>query len=424
MRNPFRRWGWTRQGDEKRMLDTSSVSWPTNPLAAPAALNENGALQLSPVLAAGRLLAATISSVPLYTYRRVGDQTQRIPNGALFTQPCAQGTLHDWVFRSVTGLAYRGNAIGVVTARDYYEYPTKVEWLDPALVLCEDRLRMTPLGEPGSFTNPKFSYLGETIPSEDVVHIPWFQLPGRVWGLSPIGAYAVTVSTGLSAQQFSDDWFRSGGVPPGRFKNVNQTVDQSQANVIKRRVVESIRSHEPIVYGKDWDYEPFTISPNEAQFVQTMRLTASQIAAIYGIPPEMIGGETGGSMSYSSPEQRQIELVQFSLLPWLSLLESHLSALLPRGQFVKFDADVLVRADMKTRIEAYEKMRLIGYDSVDGIRAMENEAPLPNGAGSDYTPLPLAAGKPVAVPAIREREGEYEDGRLRLIRNEKGTSHG
>jgi phage portal protein BeeE len=72
--------------------------------------------------------------------------------------------------------------------------------------------------------------------------------------------------------------------------------------------------------------------------VQTMRLTASQIASIYGIPPEMIGGETGGSMSYSSPEQRQIELVQFSLLPWLALLESHLSNLLPRGQYVKFDA--------------------------------------------------------------------------------------
>ncbi|MFJ5644052.1 phage portal protein [Streptomyces sp. NPDC093223] len=396
-------------------MDASTMSWPVDPLASPAALNEDGALRLGPVLAAGRLLAATISGMPLCVYRQMGDAKQELAPPSLFVQPSAQGTLHDWVFRAVTSLAYRGNAIGVVTARDYLEYPTEIEWLDPACVLCEDRL--APMGEPGSFTNPKFSYLGERLPNEDVVHIPWFQLPGRVWGLSPIGAYAVTVSTGLAAQQFSDDWFRSGGVPPGRFKNSMQTVDQKDANVIKRRLVQAIRSHEPIVYGKDWEYEPFTVSPNEAKFVETMRLTASTIASIYGIPPEMIGGETGGSMSYSSPEQRQIELVQFSLLPWLALLESHLSALLPRGQYVKFDPDVLIRADLLTRFEVHEKKRLIGWDNIDGLRALEDEPPLPGGAGQDYTPLPIASNAVISPPAIRSEN----PGPLRLIRKD-GTN--
>ncbi|MER6534695.1 phage portal protein [Streptomyces sp900105755] len=410
MRNPFR-----RRGSERRAIDSSTTSWPADPLAAPAALNEDGALRLGPVLAAGRLLASTISGMPLCVYRQMGDTKQELPLPSLLTQPSAVGTLHDWVFRAVTSLAYRGNAVGVVTARDYLEYPTEIEWLDPAFVLCEDRLAS--MGEPGSFTNPKFSYMGERLPNEDVVHIPWFQLPGRVWGLSPIGAYAVTVSTGLAAQQFSDDWFRSGGVPPGRFKNTTQVLDQNDANIIKRRLVQAIRSHEPIVYGKDWEYEPTTVSPNEAQFVQTMRLTASTIAAIYGIPPEMIGGETGGSMSYSSPEQRQIELVQFSLLPWLALLESHLSALLPRGQYVKFDPDVLIRADLKTRFEVHEKKRLIGWDNIDGLRAQEDEAPLPNGAGQDYTPLPIASNATISPPAIRSDD----PGPLRLIRKD-GTN--
>lgn len=417
MRNPFR--GLLRHGEEKRMIDSSTVSWPADPLASPVAVTEEGALRLGPVLAAGRLLAATISGMPLCVYRKMGDTKQELPLPSLLTQPSAQGTLHDWVFRAVTSLAYRGNAVGVVTARDYLEVPTEIEWLDPAFVLCEDRLAS--MGEPGSFTNPKFSYLGERLPNEDVVHIPWFQLPGRVWGMSPIGAYAVTVSTGLAAQKFSDDWFRAGGVPPGRFKNSMQTVDQKDANVIKRRLVQAIRSHEPIVYGKDWEYEPFTISPNEAQFVQTMRLTASTIASIYGIPPEMIGGETGGSMSYSSPEQRQIELVQFSLLPWLALLESHLSALLPRGQYVKFDPDVLIRADLKTRFEVHEKKRLIGWDNIDGLRALEDEQPLPGGAGQDYRPLPIAAGATISPPAIRSDEPF----KPRLIRTQEGIEdHG
>jgi HK97 family phage portal protein len=412
-----------RRPAEKRVLDASAVSWPTDPLAAPAALNEDGALRLAPVLAAGRLLAANIAGIPMQVYRQVGDEARRLPTPSLFTQPCAQGTLHDWIFRAVTSLAYRGNAVGVVTARDSLEYPTRIEWLDPANVLCEDRVQLVPLGDPGSFTNPIWNYLGVRVRSEDIVHIPWFQLPGRVWGMTPIGAYAVTVSTGLAAQKFSDDWYRSGGVPPGRFKNATQQVEQNEANIIKRRLVQAIRSHEPIVYGADWDYEPFAISPNEAQFVQTMRLTASTIASIYGIPPEMIGGETGGSMSYSSPEQRQIELVQFSLLPWLTLLESHLSALLPRGQYVKFDPDMLIRADLKTRFEVYEKQRLIGYDNIDGIRSREDLPPLPNGAGKDFTPMPLAAGVPVGVPTVRSDDDEGEDGRLRLVSNRR-RDHG
>jgi len=423
MRNPFRSRRPEQQSPrpEERLLDSSTVSWPTESLSAPAAVNEDGALRLGAVLAAGRLLAANIASVDLGVYRQAGGAQQQLPLPSLFTQPCAQGTLFDWVFRAVTSLAYRGNAVGVVTARDYLEYPTAVEWLDPANVMCEDRVRLAPLGAPGSFTNPRFYYLGELLPNEDVVHIPWFQLPGRVWGLSPLGAYAVTVSTGLSAQKFSDDWYRSGGVPPGRFRNTAQTVDQKDATIIKQRLVQAIRSHEPIVYGKDWEYDPFTISPNEAQFVQTMRLSASQIAAIYGIPPEMIGGETGGSMSYSSPEQRQIELVQFALLPWLSLLESHLSALLPRGQCVKFDADRLIRADEKTRFEVHEKKRLIGYDNIDGIRAEENKPPLPDGKGQDYTPLPIAAGAKVSVPPIRSDQAPEQA--LHLIKPRRGN-HG
>lgn len=425
MRNPFRGLRGPRGQDqeEERLLDSTSVSWPTQPLSAPGALNEDGALRLGAVLAAGRLLAANLSAVDLRVYRQVGDVQQQLPLPSLFNQPCAVGTLHDWVFRMVSSLAYRGNAVGVVTARDYLEYPTAVEWLDPANVLCEDRLQLAPLGAPGSFTNPKFFYLGELLPREDVVHIPWFQLPGRVWGLSPLGAYAVTVSTGLSAQKFSDDWYRSGGVPPGQFRNSNQTVEQKDATLIKQRLVSAIRSHEPIVYGKDWEYTPFTISPNEAQFVETMRLTASQIASIYGIPPEMIGGETGGSMSYSSPEQRQIELVQFALLPWLSLMESHLSMLLPRGQFVKFDADRLIRADEKTRFEVHEKKRLIGYDNIDGIRADENLPPLPDGKGQDYTPLPIAAGAKVSVPPIRSLDGGQPDAQLHIVKTPRGN-HG
>ncbi|MGQ4513688.1 phage portal protein [Streptomyces sp. DW26H14] len=417
MRNPFR--GLFRRTDaptEKRDIGIGDASWPVAGFSSPGAESLHGALRLGPVFAAGRLLSTSIASMPLHVYRTVGERKQRLPLPSLFTSPSATGELHDWVQRAVLSLVYRGNAVGVVTQRDYLEYPTQIEWLDPASVWVQDTM---PMGQRGSYTDPVWTYCGVELPNEDVVHIPWFPLPGRVWGLPPLMAYATTVSTNLAAQKFSDDWFQSGGVPPGTFANAAQTVEQEAAAVIKRRLVQAIRSHEPIVYGKDWTYTPITVSPAEAQFVQTLNLGATQIAAIYGIPPEMIGGETGGSMSYSSPEQREIELIQFGLLPYLTKLEAHLSALLPRGQSARFDADAMIRTDIATRWSVYEKQRLIGARNIDEIRGDENLPPLPNGKGEDYTPLPIQAGVAVTPPTVRSDD----EGRLRLIRSEE-KDHG
>jgi len=426
MRNPFRRWGWTRGGTgaarrmaEQRDLGPGDVPWPVDDLASPAAVSEHGALRLTPVFAAGRLLASSVASLPIKQYRRVGDATTKLALSSLFQKPSSQGTIDDWLWRAMTSLVYRGNAVGLITERDWLEYPTKIEWLNPADVLVQDGM---PMGQRGSFTDPVWSYCGVEIPAYDIVHIPWMTMPGRVWGLSPIAAYAVTVSTGLAAQRFVDDYFRSGGQPPGHFRNTQQTLDQKQAGIIKRRLVASIRSHEPIVYGKDWEYKPITISVQEAQFCETQRLTATQVAAIYGIPPEKIGGETGGSYTYSSPEQRQIEFIQDALLPYLVKLENHLSALLPRGQFIKFNADALIRVDILTRHSVYEKSRLIGLNNLDELRAREDEAPLPDGKGQDYTPLPIQAGSNITVPQIRGTDRPPDPG-LRLVTIPRGN-HG
>jgi len=394
LRNPFR--GMFRR--EERSIGPETMSFPSAPLADPSALSVDGALRLAPVFAAGRLLASAVSTLPLQRYRKVGDRREKLPQTGFFENPAMVGTYRDWIFKSMTSLVYQGNAVGVVIERDDLEYATKIEWLNPADVRVDDSM---PIGKVGSPTDPVWHWRDVRLPTEDVVHIPWFTLPGRVWGLSPIGAYAVSTSTGLAAQRFADDWYKSGGVPPGRFKNVNQTITPQQATSIKQRLLAAIRSHEPLVYGNDWDYEAITVSPNDAKFVETARLTATQIASIYGVPPEMIGGETGGTYTYSSPEQRQIEFVQFALLPWLVTLEQPFSRLLPRNQYVKFNADAFVRVDIGTRYKNYLTARQMGKNNIDEIRAMEDEAPLPNGQGQDYTPL-LQVTKPSS-------EGDNDD---------------
>ncbi|MCI3277517.1 phage portal protein [Streptomyces cylindrosporus] len=393
----------------------TSLPWDQGGSPNSGSVSTERALRLAPVYAAGRLLASNIAAAPLRQYRETTAGVQRLQLSSLFTSPSTQGNLNDWIWRAVLSMVYRGNAVGYVTARDYYGYPTMVEWLPMDWVQVVDSM---PYG-PGSFVNPIWYVLGSRVDAEDIVHIPWFTLPGKVLGLSPIGAFASMASTNLAAQEYMEAWHATGGVPPGTFKSTTQKIDQKEAAIIKARLVEAIRSRQPIVHGKDWDYTAITVPAYEAQFIATLKLGATQLAAIYGVPPELIGGETGGSMSYSSPEQREIELIQLTLLPWMSKLESHLTMLTPRGQCVKFDADALIRLDPLTRWGIYEKARLIGGMNIDEIRNREDLAPLPNGQGQDYTPLPIAAGVSITPPTIRSDD----DPRLRLIPG-RGQQHG
>lgn len=408
-----------RRPEQRAITD---LPWDQGGPAHPSQVSMDRALQLAPVYAAGRLLASSVASLPLQTYRRSGSarvKLERVPD--LFWNPTVQGTPYDWLFRAMTSMIYRGNAIGLITARDAMEFPTMIEWLNPDEVHVQD----DQMFGRGSFTDPIWYWNARVVPREDLVHIPWFTVPGKVWGLSPLQAFASTVSTGIAAQQFSQDWFAAGGVPPATFKNSEQTVDQKDANVIKMRLVSAIKSRQPIVYGRDWEFQPISVSPNEAKFVETMRLTATNIANIYGIPPEMIGGESGASMTYANTEMQAIQFLQFTLLPWLTKLEAAFSRLLPPSQYVRFNADALIRADSSTRWANYRTAREIGGLSVDEIRALEDMAPLPGGAGQDHTSLHLqvkAAGGSVAQPSLRQLELVEDEDRASQLQFGPGSA--
>lgn len=365
----------------------------------PARVSQESALTLIPVYAANRLLGDTISTLPLQSYRKIDLDTRQRMNylPALFQALEDDGHLTDWIHRCVTSLTLRGNAIGLIVDRDGFGFPTQITWLKPGDVHCDDANMMSPV----------WYWRGVRIPTADILHIPWFTVPGKVMGLSPIEAMAAACNTGLQAQAYGSDWFANGGVPPGTFKNASKTIPPEEAQVIKRRLTAAIRTHEPIVYGNDWDYNAIAIPPEESQFLETMQATATQIAAIYGIPPEMIGGSTGASLTYNTVEQNALQFVNFTLRPWLVKIERAFSAIMPARQYVKFNADALVRADAKSRTDLYHWALVDGWRNKDEIRALEDLDPIPNGEGQEYAPTPVDASNPsvpVGIPATRSDE--------------------
>lgn len=330
-------------------------------------------LSLVPVYAATRMISDAVSSLPIQQYRKTSDGRVSMPLAGVFEQPTTHGSRVDWLGRAMMSLLLRGNAYGLKTGVGVT--PTMVEWLHPDCV---------------EWRKPEkaWYYNGERLPEqEQMLHIPALVVPGEKLGLSPIGACSTTLATGLETQKFAHRWFRNRAIPGLLFKNVEKTIEAEVASKAKERLQGTLRAGEPFVTGKDWTLDVIKLSADDAGFVAASRLTATQVANIYGLPPEMIGGETGSSMTYSTTEQQQIQFITNTLRPWLVRLEAAFSALLPRPQYVKFNVDSLIRVDTKTRYEVHRISREIGLDNIDELRELEDKPPLPDGQGQDYTPL-------------------------------------
>ncbi|MGH3518807.1 MAG: phage portal protein [Natronosporangium sp.] len=376
MWNPFRR------KTEQRSVDTAP--WDAGGVSGDPPVSESRAMRLAPVFAANRHLADNISTLPLKAYRKLGDR--REPMGSLpqllqFLE--TDGTLVDWLSRAVYSLAIHGNAIGLITNRDGFAFPTGVIWRPRSEFFVDD----------ANWARPKWYWNGREIGRDELVHIPWLTVPGKTLGMSPLEAFALTVDAGLKAQEYGKDWFAAGGVPPGTFKNTAKTIQAADSQAIKERLVAAIRTRQPIVYGSDWDYNPILIPPEQAQFVESQRLTANQVASIYGIAPEEVGGEAANSLTYANEEMRQTTRLA-NLRPWLVRIETGLSAILPERQYVRFTADAVIRADVKSRYQVYAIARKIGLNNLDELRAMEDQPPLPDGQGKEYLPTPEPEPKP------------------------------
>lgn len=360
--------------------DISSLPW-NHGGDAPGSASLAGSLSLVPVYAAVRLIADSVATLPMQAFRKTGEGRQAITLPNVFNQPSNIGTRVDWLQRCMSSLLLRGNAYGLIVGSDAASpgMPQMIEWLHP------DRVQ---------WHEGTWVYEGREV-RERVLHIPALTVPGSRLGISPLAACAAAVSSGIEAQRFMRDWYRNKAIPGVMFQNTEQTVDAEVAAAVKERVSATLRSGEPFVTGRDWKLDVLKLSADDAGFVASAKLTATQIASIYGVPPEMIGGEQGGSLTYSTVELNQIQFLTNSLRPWLVRLEAAFSDLMPRPQYVKFNTDALIRVETKTRYEVHKIAREIGLNNVDELRALEDEQPLPDGQGADYTPLAAKSAVPV-----------------------------
>lgn len=133
-------------------------------------------------------------------------------------------------------------------------------------------------------------------------------------------------------------------------------------------------------------YTPISISPEQAQFLETRKFQISEIARIFRVPPHMIGDLEHST--FSNIEQQSLEFVKYTLEPWLVRFEQSMArTLLTPGEkkdyFVKFNVDGLLRGDYQSRMNGYATARQNGWMSANDIRELENLDRIPDEMGGD-----------------------------------------
>lgn len=344
-------------------------------------VTERSSMQMTAVYSCVRILAEAIAGLPLHVYKYSldGSKDKAAEHPLYFL-------LHDepnpemssFVFREtlMTHLLLWGNAYAQIIRNGKGE----VMGLYP---LMPNRISVERSSEGrlfyryyvnGDEPNKQKEMVVNLRPS-DVLHIPGLGFDGLV-GHSPIAMAKNAIGMAIACEEYGAKFFANGATPGGILEHPGTVKDPGKVRESWYSAFGgSSNSNKVAVLEEGMKYTPISISPEQAQFLETRKFQINEIARIFRIPPHMVGDLE--QSSFSNIEQQSLEFVKYTLEPWLvrweqSMMRSLLSGSEKKNYFIKFNVDGLLRGDYESRMNGYAVARQNGWMSANDIRELEN----------------------------------------------------
>lgn len=415
------------------------------------AVDEGNAMQYIAVFACIRILAETLSSLPLITYRRLNKGgKERAQDFYLYA------ILHDMVNPEMTAGHFRETMMGHVVgwgnayAQIIWNGAGQVAELWPlrpdkmTVVRVKGQLQyIYKRSEPDE--NGKME---RTFAAREIFHLPGLGFDG-ISGYSPIALARQGIALGLAAEEFGARFFGNDARPGVVLEHPNALSDAAYER-LKKSVEEEhggvSKSHKPMILEEGMKIETIGIPPEDAQFLQTRTFQLREMARLYRVPPHMLADLERAT--YNNVEELNQEFVDYTLLPWAVRWEQiiYKSLLTPaerKTYFAEHLMEMLLRGNITNRYTGYHTARMDGWMNADEIREKENMNPIPNGKGQTYlVPMNMVGAEkpgttgggngagarhavpqqvPQAADALREL---YLDTAGRILRREKNDVMG
>ena len=355
-------------------------------------VTERSAMQMTAVYSCVRILAEAVAGLPLHLYRYNDDggKEKAIDHPLyrlLHDEPNPE--MSSFVFREtlMTHLLLWGNAYAQVIRNGKNE----VVALYP---LMPNKMSVDRDGS-GQLYYSYYRGTDEAIRDKehtvilkptDVLHIPGLGFDGLV-GYSPIAMAKNAIGMAIACEEFGARFFANGAAPSGVLEHPGTIRDPSRLRETwQSQFGGASNSGKVAILEEGMKYTPISISPEQAQFLETRKFQINEIARIFRVPPHMVGDLE--KSSFSNIEQQSLEFVKYTLDPWVIRWEQSLQrALLGFGEkekyFFKFNLEGLLRGDYQSRMNGYAIGRQNGWMSANDIRELENLDRIPAEDGGD-----------------------------------------
>jgi HK97 family phage portal protein len=378
-------------------------------------VNPQTAMQSAAVYSSVKVLAESIGMLPMNVYKK--DPITGKPQTLMTSHPL-QPLLHDqpnnwqtnvefWEMMAVS-LCLRGNAYAYVN-RTRSGLVVELLPLHPDMVRVEMGLGFQVQYQ---VTMPDGSF--KNLAVGELLHIRGLTINGYI-GISPIAYARESIGLSLATEKFGSQLFRNGAKMSGVLEHPGKLSKDSYERVKNSfdQATSGENSHKTALLEEGMKYAKISMTADESQFLATRKYQRSEIAAIFRVPPHMIGDLE--KATFSNIEQQSLEFVNYSLMPWLVRIEKAIKRDLMTPQerkdlTMKFNVSGLLRGDASARSALYHNGILDGWMTRNEARAAESELGIVlnpiEGLDLPLIPLNMSDGTDDPDEAADTAEGE------------------
>ncbi|EPE99526.1 phage portal protein [Rhizobium grahamii] len=364
---------------------TSSAGWRSEGERGDAGelVTADSVLSISAVWACVNLIAGTIASLPVMIYR-----VDKKGNRVVAKEHPLYRVLHDspnydqtavdfWEFVAAS-IELRGNGYARIERS-----VGNVAGLHPIIPEVSVR-RLTNGSIEYRWSQDGKSYV-ET--DQNILHIRGFG-GNPLGGLSTLHYGRHAFSLARATDRSAASMFRNGLRPSGVL-TFEKWLNPEQRKVAEDKLTEkyfgAMNSGRPLILEGGTKWEQLTISPEDAQMLESRAFSVEEICRFFGTPPFMIGHTEKTTSWGSGVEQQTLGFQKFTLRRRLKRMEQALEKQLltpadrANGVTIEFNLDGLLRGDSSARARFYQQMTGIGAMTINEVRALENLPPVDGG---------------------------------------------
>ncbi len=349
-------------------------------------------MQMTAVYSCVRILSEAVAGLPLHLYRYTdGGSKEKATDHPLYfllhDEPNPEMT--SFVFREtlMTHLLLWGNAYAQIIRNGKGEVVALYPLMPNRMTVDRnEKGQLYYSYQTSKEEAPTMKGSTVILKPHDVLHIPGLGFDGLV-GYSPIAMAKNAIGMAIACEEYGAKFFANGATPGGILEHPGTVKDPAKVRESWNSAFGgSSNSNKVAVLEEGMKYTPISISPEQAQFLETRKFQINEIARIFRVPPHMVGDLE--KSSFSNIEQQSLEFVKYTLEPWLvrweqSMIRSLLSQADKAAYFIKFNVDGLLRGDYQSRMNGYSIGRQNGWMSANDIRELENLDRIPAHEGGD-----------------------------------------